>query len=100
MIDGYRVAETRPEEIHTGATFAPGEMAEGIDPADPFDAAKIAEGRFVAVQSGKPPKASKAAQKKAEDLSADLSKVDGTGANGAITVADVERTHDNQEVQG
>ena len=100
MTDGYRVAGTRPEEIHTGATFAPGETAEGIDPENPFDAAKIAEGRFVAIQSGKPPKASKAAQKKAEDLGVDLEKVDGTGNKGAIGVADVERTHDNQEVQG
>ncbi len=100
MIDGYRVAGTRPEEIHTGATFLPGETAEGIDPDDPFDAAKIAEGRFVAVQSDEPPKVSKAAQKKAEELSVDLLKVDGKGAKGAITVADVERAHDNQEVQG
>ena len=100
MIDGYRVAGTRPEEIHNGATFLPGETAEGIDPENPFDAEKIAEGRFVAVRSDKPPKASKAAKERAEELNVDLAKVEGTGDKGAIGVADVERAHDNQEVQG
>jgi len=99
MTDGYRVASQHPEEIHTGASFAPGETAEGIDPSNPFDAAKITEGRFVAVKAVPAPKASAEARAKAEELDVDLDEVDGTGAKGAITVADVVRAHDNQEVQ-
>lgn len=98
MSEGYRVASAHPEEIHTGAEFAPGEQAVGIDPSHPFDAAKITEGIFVPIRTTAALKASDAAEKKAEELGIDLSKVEGTGAKGAITVADVEQAHENQEV--
>lgn len=98
MSDGYRVSSTHPEPIHTGAEFAPGETAVGIDPSDPFDAERIAEGKFVPIKLASKPKASKPARDKADELGVDLAKVDGTGAKGAITVADVEQAHDNQEV--
>jgi pyruvate/2-oxoglutarate dehydrogenase complex dihydrolipoamide acyltransferase (E2) component len=92
-----RVAVSHPEEVHTGATFAPGEEAIGFDPSNEEDARKLEEGRFVVIQekAARPP--SKEAVAKAEELGVDLSEVAGTGKDGAITVADVERTHQNQE---
>lgn len=93
----FRVASSHPEENHTGATFAPGEEALGLDPENPDDARKIEEGRFVAILDEAPPKVSKEAEAKAEELGVDLALVEGTGAKDAITVADVQRTHDNQE---
>lgn len=62
----YRVAKSTPEEIQTGATFAPGEEAVGIDPAAPEVARKIEEGRFVEIQEEAPRKP-KAGAKKAGD---------------------------------
>ena len=53
MPDQYRVASRHPEDIASGASFAPGEIAVGIDPKDPHDKQKIEEGRFVLVA---PPK--------------------------------------------
>jgi pyruvate/2-oxoglutarate dehydrogenase complex dihydrolipoamide acyltransferase (E2) component len=93
----YRVASTKLEEIHTGASFLPGEEAPGFDPSDPDDARKLEEGLFVAIQDqpARPP--SKEAVALAKELDVDLDKVAGSGANGTVTVADVQRTHDDQE---
>jgi pyruvate/2-oxoglutarate dehydrogenase complex dihydrolipoamide acyltransferase (E2) component len=93
----YRVASSHPEETAKGATFAPGEEVRGLDPENEDDARKIDEGRFVEIAEQAPPKISDAAANKAAELGVDLEKVEGTGANNAITVADVQRTHDNQE---
>jgi pyruvate/2-oxoglutarate dehydrogenase complex dihydrolipoamide acyltransferase (E2) component len=93
----YRVASSHPEETHTGATFAPGEEAVGFDPENSEDARKLEEGLFVAIQEKAPRPPSKEAVAKAEELGIDLEEVAGTGKDGAVTVADVERTHQNQE---
>lgn len=45
----FQAAGNRPVEIGTGATFAPGEPAPGVDPSDPHDAVQIDEGRLVDV---------------------------------------------------
>jgi hypothetical protein len=92
----FRVASTKLEEIHSGASFAPGEEAVGFDPNHPEDARKLDEGLIVEIQEEivRPP--SEAVVKKAEELGVDLDDVTPTGKTG-ITVADVQRTHDNQE---
>jgi pyruvate/2-oxoglutarate dehydrogenase complex dihydrolipoamide acyltransferase (E2) component len=43
-------------------------------------------------QSGEPPEATLAAKRKAEELDVDIWRVEGSGANGRITVMDVLRT--------
>ncbi len=94
----YRVASTKAEEIHTGATFAPGEEAVGFDPSNPEDARKLEECLFVEIQERAVPAVSKAVREKAAELGVDLEQIGiGSGARGAIVVADVERIHDNQE---
>jgi pyruvate/2-oxoglutarate dehydrogenase complex dihydrolipoamide acyltransferase (E2) component len=92
----FRVASTKLEEIHSGASFAPGEEAVGFDPGNPEDARKLAEGLFVEIQEETVRPPSEAAVKRAEELGVDLNDVTPTGKTG-ITVADVQRTHDNQE---
>ncbi len=42
----YRVTSSHPETISTGASFAPGELAVGVDPSDAHDKAAIDEGRL------------------------------------------------------
>lgn len=49
----YRVTSSKPEEIHTGATFAPGEEVPGLDPKDPFDADKLERGLISEVKPAK-----------------------------------------------
>ena len=92
----FRVASSKAEEVNSGATFAPGEEAIGIDPEHPDDARKIEEGRFVEIREKAAPKISAAVVKKAEELGVDLEQVEPSGKRG-VTVADVQRTHDNQE---
>lgn len=94
----FRVASSKAEEIHTGATFAPGEEAIGFDPDHPDDARKLGEGLFVQVQEREVPAPSDAVKKKALELGVDLDAVVPTGAKGQVLVADVEKAHDNQEV--
>lgn len=91
----FRVASPQMQEIHTGASFLPGEEAPGFDPSDPYDAAKLEEGLFVEIQGVEQPP-SAAVVRKAEELGVDLADVKPTGKRG-ITVADVVRTHENQE---
>lgn len=94
----FRVASTKAEEIHSGATFAPGEEAVGFDPSDPDDARKLGEGLFVQVHERSVPTPSKAVIEKAAELGVDLTAVDqGSGKHGAILVSDVERIHHSQE---
>ncbi len=50
-----------------------------------------------AVESGSEVKATPAATRKAKELGADLSKVEGTGSGGRITVRDVENAAEQQE---
>lgn len=98
----YRVASTHVEDIHTGATFAPGEEAIGLDPDNPFDAAKIADGAFEEmppVPAEADPEATDEAVKKAAELGVDLSTVAGSGKNGHILVGDVEKAHEDQEAK-
>jgi pyruvate/2-oxoglutarate dehydrogenase complex dihydrolipoamide acyltransferase (E2) component len=94
----FRAAGNRPVEIATGATFAPGENAPGVDPDNPHDAAEIEAGRLVELVEPKdPPEPSEAVVKKAAELQVDLAEVAGTGKRGAILVADVQKFHDNKE---
>jgi pyruvate/2-oxoglutarate dehydrogenase complex dihydrolipoamide acyltransferase (E2) component len=95
----YRVASTQIEDIHTGAMFAPGETAVGFDPADPYDAAKLADGKFVAIAEpiGEQVDATPDAIERAAELEVDLEKVAGSGKNNRILVGDVEKAHENQE---
>jgi pyruvate dehydrogenase E2 component (dihydrolipoamide acetyltransferase) len=50
-----------------------------------------------AVEAGSEVKATPAATRKAKELGADLSKVEGTGSGGRITVKDVENAAEQQE---
>ena len=50
-----------------------------------------------AVESGTEVEATPAAMRKAKELGADLSKVEGTGSGGRITVKDVENAAEQQE---
>lgn len=45
----YRVSSSHAEDIASGGMFAPGEEAKGVDPKDPFDAAKIEAGVLVEI---------------------------------------------------
>jgi|GEM_PF-3047980 len=92
----FRVASTKAEEVNSGATFAPGEEAIGFDPDNPEDARKLEEGLFVQIQEETVRPPSDAVIRKAEELGVDLAEVEPTGKTG-VTVADVQRTHDNQE---
>jgi hypothetical protein len=47
MADRYRVASRHPEDLASGASFAPGELAKGVNPKDPHDKRLIEEGRLV-----------------------------------------------------
>jgi pyruvate/2-oxoglutarate dehydrogenase complex dihydrolipoamide acyltransferase (E2) component len=96
-VNRYRVTSTKLEEIHTGATFLPGEEAIGFDPTDPDDARKLDEGLFVEIQTDAPREPSEAVLKKAEELDVDLETVAPTGKHGDILVADVEKAAKNQE---
>jgi hypothetical protein len=51
MADEYRVALRHPVDIATGASFAPGETAVGVNPKDPHDKQLIDEGHLVLVTS-------------------------------------------------
>lgn len=99
MTQEYRVSSSHAEDIHTGASFAPGEVAVGVDPEDPHDAALIEDGRLVEVIPSEPVKASEAAEKAAAELGVDLAEVQGTGAGGGITVDDVKKAanRDNEK---
>ena len=102
-MDRYRVPlGHHTEDIHTGATFAPGEEAIGLDPTDPFDAAKIADGAFEPLPetpAETPPDATPDAVEKAAELGVDITTVAGSGKDGRILVADVEAAHDNEEAR-
>jgi pyruvate/2-oxoglutarate dehydrogenase complex dihydrolipoamide acyltransferase (E2) component len=92
----------RVEDIHTGAMFAPGEEAVGLDPDNDYDAAKIADGAFEPIppdaeEAG--PDATPEAVEKAAELGVDLSQVTGTGENGRIKVGDVEKAHEAEEAK-
>ena len=50
-----------------------------------------------AVESGTEVEATPAAMRKAKELRVDLSKVEGTGSGGRITVKDVENAAEQQE---
>lgn len=99
MTDEYRVASAQIEDISTGAMFAPGETAVGFDPDNPYDAAKLVEGKFVAIAAPEPaaPDPTPDSVKRAEELGVDLSKVAGSGKDGRITVSDVEKAHQDEE---
>jgi hypothetical protein len=56
MADEYRVASRHPEDIASGKSFAPGELAVGVDPKDPHDQALIEDGRLVLITPQKPTK--------------------------------------------
>lgn len=90
MSDRYRVNSKHNEDIASGAQFGPGEWAIGVDPAHPFDRAKIDNG--ILIPEATPPaiKATEAAENKAAELGIDLSAVTGTGSDERITVEDVE----------
>ena len=62
----YRVVSTHVEDIASGAMFANGEVAAGINPKDEYDKAKIDAGVFVPV-IGTPPESD--APKKNEETS-------------------------------
>jgi pyruvate/2-oxoglutarate dehydrogenase complex dihydrolipoamide acyltransferase (E2) component len=96
----YRVSSTQIEDIHTGATFGPEEVAIGFDPEDPYDAAKLEEGKFVAVADTEPPRqfSSPEAEARAQELGIDPADITPTGKTG-ITVTDVEKAHENQEAK-
>lgn len=47
----FRVTSTHAETISTGASFAPGELAVGVDEKDPHDKAAIDEGRLTLLKS-------------------------------------------------
>lgn len=47
----FRVSSAHPEDLASGATFAPGETAVGVNPKDPHDARLIEEGRLVPLDS-------------------------------------------------
>lgn len=96
MTTRFRVASTKLEEIHTGASFLPGEEAPGFDPNDPDDARKLEEGLFVAIQEPDTEPTPDAVDL-AEKLGVDLGKVAGSGANSRVTKADVQKAHDDQE---
>lgn len=55
MSDRYRVISDHPETISTGASFAPGEEAVGLDPKDPHDKALLEDGKFVVISEGPNP---------------------------------------------
>lgn len=94
----YRVSSNQIEDIHTGATFGPGEVAVGFDPDNPFDAAKLAEGKFVQLAESESPQrfSSPEAEAKAQELRIDAADITPTGKTG-ITVTDVEKASENQE---
>lgn len=50
----YRVSSTHPVDIASGAVFAPGETAVGVDSEDPHDKRLIEEGVLVETTSSKP----------------------------------------------
>lgn len=47
----YRVSSSHPEDIASGAVFAPGELAVGVDAENPYDKAKIEAGVLVETTS-------------------------------------------------
>jgi len=93
----YRVCSTQIEDIHTGANFGPGEVAVGFDPENAYDAAKLAEGKFVEVAEAAEPEPTAEAVELAEQLDIDLATVAGSGENGRILVGDVKKAHEDQE---
>ncbi len=99
MKEQYRVSSTQIEDIHTGATFAHGEIAVGFDPDDPYDAAKLAEGKIVKVAEPQEPTPGPTdeAVELAAELGIDLGNVAGSGAKGRITKGDVQKAYENQE---
>ena len=52
----YRVSSSHAEDIASGAVFAPGETAVGVDPENPFDKAKIEAGVLVEIKRRSKPK--------------------------------------------
>lgn len=99
MAARYFVTSTHPEDTACGQIYEPGDWATRVDPADPYDAAKIRAGRFTLEQSSAP-KVTEAAEARAAELGIDLSAVTGTGAGGQIKVSDVEsaaNTKPNEE---
>lgn len=97
MTTRFRVTSSKLEEIHTGASFLPGEEAIGFDPENTDDARKLEEGLFVEIQAEAPREHSEAVVKKAVELGVDLDTVTPTGKNGDVLVADVEKAAQTQE---
>jgi pyruvate/2-oxoglutarate dehydrogenase complex dihydrolipoamide acyltransferase (E2) component len=95
----YRVISAQVEDIHTGASFGPGEVAIGFDPDNPYDAAKLADEKFVAVAEPDGPEITDEARELAEQLGVDLEKVAGSGQNGRILIGDVQKASENQEAK-
>lgn len=101
MAERYRVISTHAEDIASGAMFEPGEWAIGVDPDRPFDRAKIEAGKLLPESGMTIPQTTPAAEARAVELGIDLSTVIGNGADGRITVGDVESaadtTHQEEE---
>lgn len=88
----YKNIGVHAEDTAEGATLAPGEMAgTGFDPEDPFNAAKIADGVFLAIDDEAEPEATDSAVALAHEHNVPLTAVTGSGAGGRITKEDVER---------
>jgi hypothetical protein len=49
----YRVSSSHAEDIASGAVFAPGETAVGVDPDNPYDRQKIDAGILVEMTPAK-----------------------------------------------
>jgi pyruvate/2-oxoglutarate dehydrogenase complex dihydrolipoamide acyltransferase (E2) component len=96
MTTTYRVTSAKAEEIHTGATFAPGDTAVGFDPADAEDARKLDEGLFAEVREPELD-VTEEAEELAREQGLDLGKVAGSGQNGRITKGDVEKAVKDRE---
>lgn len=47
----YRVSSSHVEDIASGAVFAPGELAVGVDADDPHDASLIERGVLVEIET-------------------------------------------------
>ena len=84
---------TEPEQPSPSASRTPEAPAEGAEQAEPADEAEASDDdtEVTGVE------ATDAARRKAEELSVDLSGVEGTGQGGRITVGDVEKAAKGDE---
>ncbi len=89
MPDRYYVNSAHAEDTAAGRMVEPGEWVIGVDPANPYDRAKIEAGVFVP-KTPNAIKATDAAEAKAAELEVDLTTVKGSGSGGRITVEDVD----------